>query len=81
MMELGAWRDAETAFLAVLDREPGSWQVYGNLATLYEKTGRPDEAIMAWERLLEANPADAGARARLQELRREVTATNSSAGR
>ena len=81
LMELGAWRDAETAFLAVLDREPGSWQVYGNLATLYEKTGRPDEAIMAWERLLEANPADAGARARLQELRREVTATNSSAGR
>ncbi|MGD9546045.1 MAG: tetratricopeptide repeat protein [Candidatus Krumholzibacteriia bacterium] len=81
LMEMGAWRDAERTFLALLNREPGYWQAYGNLAGLYEKTGRPDDAIIAWERLLEVNPADAGARARLQELRSEITTTNSSARR
>ncbi len=59
--------EAERAFRTVTDLEPGSWQAWGNLAGIYERTGRMDEAREAYGRILRLRPGDARARQWLAE--------------
>lgn len=68
LMHLQRWDEAEVVFLAIVRARPESWQAYGNLAALYEKTGRPQLARQAWDRLLAINPDDANARQHLAAL-------------
>jgi len=52
------WREAEMAFLKVLELQPGYWQALGNLAGLYDQTGHLDRAREAYRRLLVLRPDD-----------------------
>ncbi|MBU1979314.1 MAG: tetratricopeptide repeat protein, partial [Gammaproteobacteria bacterium] len=45
--------EAERTFEEVLRRQPDYWQALGNLAGLYEQTGRLDEARRMYSRLLQ----------------------------
>jgi len=63
LVQLGRDREAEPVFRDVLAREPGYWQAWGNLAEIRDRSGRIEEAREAYQRLLQAQPADARARA------------------
>ena len=62
LIELEQLQGAERAFLNVVRLEPTSWQAWGNLAGIYERTGRIDEAGGAYGQLLRLRPGDARAR-------------------
>lgn len=53
---------AEKIFLQVLKRRPDYWQAVGNLAGIYERTGRIGLARKQYRRLLELQPGDSRAR-------------------
>ncbi|MDO9694816.1 MAG: tetratricopeptide repeat protein [Candidatus Latescibacteria bacterium] len=63
LVQLGRDREAEPVFRDVLVREPGYWQAWGNLGEIRDRAGRIEEAREAYQRLLQAQPADARARA------------------
>ncbi len=52
----------ESTFGQVLQMNPGYWQALGNLAEIYDRSGRPAEARSAYQRVLQQNSADAQAR-------------------
>ncbi len=66
-IELQQYGPAEKTFLEVLQREPNYWQALGNLAGLYDQTGRIDEAWSAYQKLLAINPQDERARQWIKE--------------
>lgn len=57
------WAEAERAFLAVVERRPGYWQAWGNLAEVYERAGKTERAAESYRRLLQLRPGDERARA------------------
>lgn len=67
LIDMQRWAEAEAAFLEVLRRQPDYWQALGNLAGIYERTGRTGEARRAYERLLQLRPDDPQARRWLSE--------------
>jgi len=52
---------AERMFLTVVEKDPASWRGWGNLAGIYERTGRVDDARKAFEQILRLRPGDARA--------------------
>jgi tetratricopeptide (TPR) repeat protein len=66
LIQLERWSEAEAAFKDILARQPTYWQALGNLAGLYERTGRLEEARRAYEQLLRLQPGDERARTWLQ---------------
>jgi tetratricopeptide (TPR) repeat protein len=62
LIELNRLNEAEKAFLKVLELEPTYWQAVGNLAGIYERTGRLPQAKSMYQRLLALRPDDTRAR-------------------
>ncbi len=62
LIQLERFGEAERVFQRVLALQPDYWQALGNLAGLYEQTGRPELATSAYRRLLELRPDDQRAR-------------------
>ncbi len=60
-------REAEAVFVEVLRLQPDYWQALGNLAGLYERSGRIEMAFEAYHRLLSLRPQDERARRWLAE--------------
>jgi tetratricopeptide (TPR) repeat protein len=48
---------AEQTFKKMLARNPDEFRALGNLASIYDYTGRPDEAALLYERVATADPA------------------------
>ncbi|HWA10769.1 MAG TPA: TIR domain-containing protein [Opitutaceae bacterium] len=48
---------AEKVFKQILARDPNHVETLGNLASIYDYTGRPDESAALYERVAVANPA------------------------
>jgi len=48
---------AEETFKKMLARNPDEFRALGNLASIYDYTGRPDEAVSLYERVAAADPA------------------------
>jgi tetratricopeptide (TPR) repeat protein len=67
LIQLQRWAEAEQIFQEVLSRQPDYWQAWGNLAGLYEQTGRLAKARQAYEQLLRLRPQDEKARTWLRE--------------
>jgi len=69
LIRLEKWGEAESTFLRIMKVQPDYWQALGNLAGLYERTGRIAEARNAYRRLLRINPGDVRARQWLENHR------------
>ena len=52
------WKDDITFYLRTLKYSPGSLRCIGNLATMYTKEGKHDEAIALFEKGIESNPKE-----------------------
>jgi tetratricopeptide (TPR) repeat protein len=48
---------AEQTFKKILGRQPDDFRALGNLASIYDYNGRPDEAVAIYERIATADPA------------------------
>lgn len=57
-MELSEYDRAEALFRQALQLQPDLASCYRNLAFLYQKTGRTDEAVVAFEKYFLLNPED-----------------------
>ncbi len=62
LLQLDRLEKAERTFREVLVVDPTYWQAWGNLGDLYDRQGETRMAAEAYEKLLEINPADQGAR-------------------
>lgn len=62
LLQLERLDEAARAFREVLVVDPAYWQAWGNLGDLYDRQGEVDKAREAFEKLLEINPGDEGAR-------------------
>lgn len=69
LIQLGRLEDAEGYFEQALALAPNYWQALGNLAAIYDRTGRPEKAYDAYQRVLKLNPKDEQARRWLAERR------------
>jgi tetratricopeptide (TPR) repeat protein len=58
LMDLQRWGEAEQTFREVLRRQPDYWQALGNLAAVYDQSGRQEEARRACEELVARRPGD-----------------------
>ncbi len=67
LIQLERLQEAETTFTELLRRQPDNWQALGNLAGVYERTGRLQLARQAYQRLLRLRPDDERARRWLAE--------------
>jgi tetratricopeptide (TPR) repeat protein len=56
---LGEYEQAESVLRQALQQQPDLSGCYKNLALLYQKTGRTNDAVAAFETYLSANPQDA----------------------
>jgi len=72
LIALGEYDTAEEQLKSVLATSPGFWQVYENLAILYERTGRPTEELRSWSQVLTSQPQHRRARERVAYLRRQT---------
>ena len=52
------WKDDITFYIRTLKYSPGSLRCIGNLATIYTKEGKHDEAIALFEKGIAANPKE-----------------------
>ncbi len=62
LIDLDRLAEAEQVFLEIVRRQPDYWQAWGNLAGLYDRTGRSASARQTYLRVLELNPQDQQAR-------------------
>ena len=61
---------AETLFKKIIEIDNRFVPAYGNLAVIYERKGKKDEAIKYLNKLLEIDPKDMNARKMLNELKK-----------
>lgn len=66
----GDHASAERSLRRAIELEPGLAGAHTALGVLLANTGRMPEAIAAWSRALELDPADENARHNLQAVRR-----------
>ena len=52
----GMYRDAETLYRTIIQKNPDCWMAYNNLGMLLEKNGQTDDAIAHYRKSLEINP-------------------------
>ncbi|MGA2508245.1 MAG: tetratricopeptide repeat protein [Chitinispirillaceae bacterium] len=57
----GMYRDAETLYRTIIQKNPDCWMAHNNLGLLLANTGRTDEALAHYRGALEINPNDAKA--------------------
>ncbi len=67
-LQLKEYQEAEACFMAALESRKKAVPVLFDLGTLYQVTGRRDEAVEVYERLLDLNPMDTAARERIITL-------------
>jgi tetratricopeptide (TPR) repeat protein len=55
------FRDSETCYRTVIERNPNAWAAQINYGEILLRDGRLDEAIFHFEKVLQLNPQDSGA--------------------
>jgi tetratricopeptide (TPR) repeat protein len=63
--ETRQYRDIETFYQTIIDRNPGAWMAHYNLGNVLRNTGRAAEAVARYEAALQARPDMADARTAL----------------
>ncbi|OGB67073.1 MAG: hypothetical protein A2Y94_10695 [Caldithrix sp. RBG_13_44_9] len=74
LVNLGETESAEIAFQEILTSNPNNFQAKAFLVDIYGKLERYQDAIRILEPWVEQNPGDAGAKKRLEEYQRKVSA-------
>ena len=72
LLDAGKHTEALAELEAVVRMYPEEWLTYVDVAHLFERRGRPDVAILAYEEILRLKPNADWARERLSALRAEL---------